>query len=157
MAPGPTLLIDAPPSREAERRYILDVVLSDWLGLDWRLRVEERPDVRISLEGDASGRCVLLPDVLFGTAAHEWLTAASLPRLPLSSVTVGPPGSVPLMAGERLPALYRSSSPPGSPVADPEADRLELDVFGSAFFMLTRYEEIVVSDRDRYGRFPASS
>ena len=28
---------------------------------------------RLSLDGDASGRCVLLPDVLFGTAAHEWL------------------------------------------------------------------------------------
>jgi hypothetical protein len=157
VAPCPTLLIDAPPSREAERRYILDIVLSDWLGLDWRLRVDERPDVRISLDGDASGRCVLLPDVLFGTAAHEWLTAASLPRPPLSSVTVGPAGAGPLRAGERLPALYGSSSPAASPGADPGADRLEVDVFGSAFFMLTRYEEVVISDRDRYGRFPASS
>jgi hypothetical protein len=155
--PPPTLLIDAPPSREAERRYIFDIVLSDWLGLDWRLRVDERPDVRISLDGDASGRCVLLPDVLFGTAAHEWLTAASLPRPPLSSVTVGPAGAGPLRAGERLPALYGSSSPAASPGADPGADRLEVDVFGSAFFMLTRYEEVVISDRDRYGRFPASS
>jgi hypothetical protein len=157
VAPCPTLLIDAPPGREPERRYIFDVVLSDWLGLDWQLRVEERPDVRISLDGDALGRCVLLPDVLLGTPAHEWLTAASLPRPPLSSVEVGPAGSGPLTASERLPALYRSPSTPASPVADPEADRLELDVFGSAFFMLTRYEEIVVSDRDRYGRFPASS
>jgi hypothetical protein len=32
-----------------------------------------------------------------------------------------------------------------------------LDVFGSAFFMLTRYEEIAVGERDRFGRFPASS
>jgi hypothetical protein len=157
VAPRPTLLIDAPPSREAERRYILDIVLSDWLGLDWRLRVDERPDVRISLDGDASGRCVLLPDVLFGTAAHEWLTAASLPRPPLSSVTVGPAGAGPLRAGERLPALYGSSSPAASLGADPGADRLEVDVFGSAFFMLTRYEEVVIPDRDRYGRFPASS
>jgi Family of unknown function (DUF7033) len=157
VAPRPTLLIDAPPGREPERRYILDVVLCDWLGLDWQLRVEGRPDVRIRLEGDASGRCVLLPDVLFGTPAHEWLTAASLPRPALSTVTVGPAGAGPLTAGERLAALYRSSSPPAAPVVDPEAQRLELDVFGSAFFMLTRYEEIVVSDRDRYGRFPASA
>jgi uncharacterized protein DUF7033 len=157
VAPRPTLLIDAPPGREPERRYILDVVLCDWLGLDWRLRVEERPDVRICLDGDASGRCVLLPDVLFGAPAHEWLTAASLPTPPLSSVTVGAAGSGPLRAGERLPTLYGSSSAAASPIADPDADRLEVDIFGSAFFMLTRYEEIVVSDRDRYGRFSASS
>jgi hypothetical protein len=157
VAPRPTLLIDAPPGREPERRYILDVVLCDWLGLDWRLRVEERPDVRIRLDGDASGRCVQLPDVLFGAPAHEWLTAGSLPTPPLSSVTVKAAGSGPLRAGERVPTLYGSSSPAASPIADPDADRLEVDIFGSAFFMLTRYEEIVVSDRDRYGRFSASS
>ena len=30
-------------------------------------------------------------------------------------------------------------------------------MFGSAFFMLTRYEELVVADRDQYGRFPAAA
>jgi hypothetical protein len=157
VAGRPTLLIDAPPGREPERRYILGVVLSDWLGLDWRLRVEERTDVAIRLDGDASGRCVVVPDVLFATAPDAWLTAASLPHPPLPSVTVepGPPG--PLRAGERLPVLYGATSPAARPVAEAQADRLEVDVFGSAFFMLTRYEEIVVCDRDRYGRFAASS
>jgi Family of unknown function (DUF7033) len=31
------------------------------------------------------------------------------------------------------------------------------DLFGSAFFMLTRYEEAVLPDRDEHGRFPAVS
>ena len=30
-----------------------------------------------------------------------------------------------------------------------------LDIFGSAFFMLTRYEEMVITERDTHGRFPA--
>ena len=157
VAPPPTLLIDAPSGREPERRYILEVVLSDWLGLDFRLHLEERTDVRIRLEGEAPRRCVLVPDVLFVTAREKWLTAASLPRPPLPSFTVAPPGSGPLVAGERLPVLYGASPPAASPVVDPQVDRLEVDVFGSAFFMLTRYEEVVVPDRDRYGRFPASS
>ena len=70
-----------------------------------------------------------LPDVLFATRREDWLTPRSLP----SVRTV-----------EGLPVLY------GSPQA-------EVDVFGSAFFMLTRYEELVIADRDRYGRFPAAS
>ncbi|MET0322187.1 MAG: polysaccharide deacetylase family protein [Duganella sp.] len=35
--------------------------------------------------------------------------------------------------------------------------RLHLDVVGSIFFMLSRYEEVVRSDRDQYGRFPAAA
>jgi len=159
VAQRPTLLIDAPPGREHERRYIFDVVLSDWLGLDWRLHLEDRRDVRIRLEGEGegAGRCVLLPDVLFGTADERWLTAGSLPRLPLSSLTVGPSGAGALAPGERLPILYGASPSALSTGAELQAERIEVDVFGAAFFMLTRYEELVLPGRDQYGRFPASS
>ena len=155
-APLVTLLVQAPPGYEAERRYVLDVVLSDWLGLDWRLRTEERSDVRIGLEGEPSGPSVVLPDVLFATSPDEWLTAASLPSMPLASGTVAD-GLGALARGGRMPVLY--GSPTAGPLlsSDPHGARLEVDVFGSAFFMLSRYEEVVVADRDRYGRFPASS
>ena len=112
-----TLLVEAPARYEAERRYILDVLLKDWLGLDWELRPADRSVVRIALAGDLDGESVTLPDVLFATPPDEWLTEASLPT----------------------------------------ASALEEDVLGAAFFMLTRYEELVVADRDRYGRFPAAS
>ena len=112
-----TLLVEAPARYEAERRYILDVLLKDWLGLDWELRPADRSDVRIALAEDLDGESVTLPDVLFATPPDEWLTEASLPT----------------------------------------ASALEEDVLGAAFFMLTRYEELVVADRDQYGRFPAAS
>ena len=35
--------------------------------------------------------------------------------------------------------------------------QLGLDIFGSVFFMITRYEEVVKSDRDEYDRFPAAA
>jgi hypothetical protein len=34
---------------------------------------------------------------------------------------------------------------------------LAIDVFGSAFYLLTRYEEVVQGSRDRHERFPASA
>ena len=34
---------------------------------------------------------------------------------------------------------------------------MTVDVLGSIFFLLTRYEEIVIGTRDRHGRFPASA
>ena len=48
-----TLLVEAPTAYEPERRYILDVVLRDWLGLDCELRTVDRDDVRIAVDGGA--------------------------------------------------------------------------------------------------------
>jgi hypothetical protein len=112
-----TLLVETPPGYEPERRYILDVVLTDWLGLGYELRTAERAGVRIALAEEPDGAEVHLPDVLFGTPPEQWLTEASLPTLAA----------------------------------------LEQDVFGTAFYMLTRYEELGRPDRDAYGRFPAAA
>ena len=46
-----TLLVEAPTAYEPERRYIVDVVLRDWLGLDCELRTVDRHDVRIATHG----------------------------------------------------------------------------------------------------------
>lgn len=120
-----TLLVEAPPTYEAERRYILDVVLGDWLGLDLELRAAERGDWRISRDGAE----VVLPDVLFATPEAEWLTPASLPAV---------------RTVDGLPVLYTDAAGSG------------VDLLGSAFFMLTRYEELALPDRDEHGRFPAA-
>ena len=75
---------------------------------------------------EPDGRSVVLPDVLFATPREDWLTARSLPSVRMA---------------EGLPVLYGSAQD-------------EVDVFGSAFFMLTRYEELVVADRDRLRALP---
>jgi Family of unknown function (DUF7033) len=126
-----TLLVEAPARYEPERRYVLDVVLRDWLGLEWELRAADRDDVRITLAGEPGDQGVLVPDVLFATAPEDWLTEASLPTV---------------CTLDRLPIIY------GAPAPDP--DRLAVDVFGAAFFMLTRYEELAVAERDEHDRFP---
>jgi hypothetical protein len=131
-----TLLVEAPAAYEPERRYILGVVLGDWLGLDWELRGADRDEVRIGLAEDPDGPSVLVPDVLFATRPEDWLTIASLPVV---------------RSANGLPILY------GAAPAQPGPQRLEVDVFGSAFFMLTRYEELVVDERDGFGRFAAAS
>ena len=159
--PGPvgTLVVKASPARHEERRYILDVVLSEWLGLDWRLAVEDRDDVRIELDGGTGTAGVTLPDVLLRTPRTQWLTPASLPRSPLPRVPVGPRAAGPLRGADLLPVLYghRGDGPSSLLTHDGDDVHLQVDLFGSAFFMLTRYEELLDSPRDRHGRFPASS
>jgi peptidoglycan/xylan/chitin deacetylase (PgdA/CDA1 family) len=152
-----TLEVEAPGSYEPERRYILDVMLGDRLRLDWRLHLRDRPDVRIALAADPT-RCVLVPDVLFATPPTEWLTPAALPSRPLAWCEVAEQGRpAPLASRQRLPVLYGAHAPTALIVHRPGGVELTVDVFGGAFFMLSRYEELVVPARDLHGRFAAAS
>jgi hypothetical protein len=153
-----TLIVHAPSSYPAERRYVLDVVLADWLGLAWRLETHERPEVRVTLAGDGERTELTMPDLLFGTDPSRWLSVGSLPAAPVPRIRVGDVGSEIFSPDERLPAIYRGDpEPPRLVEVERGRVRLQVDVFGSVFFMLSRYEEVVRTDgRDRYDRFPAS-
>jgi hypothetical protein len=147
-----TLEVEAPESYEPERRYILDMMLGERLGLDWRLRLGERSDVRIAIAADPTS-CVVVPDVLFDTPPTQWLTAAAMPARPLAwrEAPEGP------ASGQRLPVLYGAHEPTALIVPRSGGVELTVDVFGGAFFMLSRYEELVMPARDGHGRFAATS
>jgi hypothetical protein len=152
---GPRFLIRASDAWEVERRYILDVVIREWLGFDFELDLEARSDVAVRLLGDPEDRELSTPDVLLATPSASWLTEAALPRSPL--VTARVPAVAPTDRAE-LPVLY------GAPATDghawdttPTGIRLGVDILGSAFFLITRYEEIVRPARDEHGRFPADA
>ena len=152
-----TLVVRAPARYAAERRWVLDVVLGEWLGLHWRLEEHPHPDVRIGCTGD--DRAVVLPDTLFATSQARWLTPAALPELPLARRPVGEAGAGVLDANERLVVLYGPPGPEDAPLAvrDGRGVRLDVDVCVGAFLLITRYEEALPGERDRYGRFPAAS
>jgi hypothetical protein len=149
-----TLVVRAPTSRSAERRYVLDVVLTEWLGLDYELQTREGPGVSILSAGDPEHLEIALPDALFGCPDEDWLSERSMPVQPLQRLDAGPdaPGGAP------LPVIFGEAAAAG-PMWRRTATGLEsqIDLLGSVFFCLTRYEEMVRSDRDRHARFPASA
>ncbi|KAF0279732.1 MarR family transcriptional regulator [Spiribacter aquaticus] len=146
-----TLTVQTPDTRALERDYILGVLLGEFLGLPWRRVPSERRDVRISLEG-AHGE-LRLPDELLSVPADDWLTVASMPLRPLvqwdtrdlaDDITLVE-SVLPVIYGDREPGVKREN----------ESIALPVDIFGSAFFMLSRYEELVTPDRDEHDRFAA--
>jgi hypothetical protein len=134
----PSLVVRHPPGYEPERRYAYEVVLREFLGLDATFVREDRHDVELALAGDETGVAVRVEDVLFATPATDWLTSASLPSEPLARCSEVDPL-------QPLPVLYGAATTDG------------IDVFGSVFFLLTRYEELVGEVRDAHERFPASA
>ena len=141
-----------------ERRWIAEVLLKEFLGLDFELVANTDLDDEIVIVGDAPSVRLILPDVLFRTPESDLLSDAALPGTPLDlwDVSETPIGAT--LAGPALPVLYGSRLSNGSYYSkSPAGIELGIDVFGSAFFMLARLEELVKPDRDHYERFPAAA
>lgn len=153
------LVIRAPEGYEPERRYVLNLVLDEWLGLPFVLETAPEPQVSICMAGDRSDRTLVMPDALFGTPSEDWLTEHCLPRRPLAHVR--PPLEDPAGWPGRdipIPLIFGKVATNG-PAWRATADGLDLsvDVFGSAFFLLSRLEETIQTERDEHDRFPVTA
>lgn len=147
------LHIYCPPCYTQEREYIMSVMFDEFLGLPYQFFEHNERDIRIVLHGDPceeTAKELLITEVLLQSPKTRWLTESSLPATPLDQFES--PGSA------ALPVIYGRRLQNGHYVNKSDA-RIELgiDVFGSIFFMLTRYEELVKADRDERARFPASA
>ena len=149
------LLIRHPLNYGPERAYILDVMCGEFLGLEFASIPEARNDVSISFPD--TGAELLVADVLFHTSETDWLKPQSLPALPLDQWQLPEDIAESARIGSgSLPVIFGRPSGSGSFIAQrDDAIDLGLDIFGSAFLMLTRYEEACLAVRDEFNRFPA--
>jgi hypothetical protein len=160
------LTVKTPRSNLNERRYIIDLLMKEWLGLEYRLVPKGEDFTRIFLDG--SDKSLIMPDIFFSTKG-EWLSEASLPPVPLTRIRWEEKPVNDLLVNKLLPIIYGSNEPPQLGQEDNWHCRqpylwqtddtlyLGIDVFGSAFFMLTRCEEYIIQERDLYGRFPVEA
>jgi hypothetical protein len=149
------LIVSAPDSYLPEREYIFSVILKDfWIGLHYPKN--RRHGCLIS---DQDKKCrLIIPDGLFAIPKDKWLTKESLPKQPLeiwephtmgfsNSIRLTP---VPVIYGAHKMKLMKADDH----LCNDQEIRLPIDIFGSSFFMLTRYEEYVKPKRDQHDRFP---
>lgn len=144
------LLVEQPAIRVPERSYAISVLLGDFLGLPFELVLHDRNDVRITVAGHDDHE-LWIPDLFLSAADARWLQPASLPTLPLKTRVLenGSP---------HLPVLFASDRSFEEPRGGGTSVHLDVDVFGSCFFLLSRYEEAVsLDDLDRHQRFPLKS
>lgn len=149
------LFIEHPPAFQSERAYILAVLLEDFLGLNIQLKKLERVDVRITA---SDGKELFLADELFSIASDKWLRPSSLPQKPLKTWDVLTSTLRANLLNPQVPIIYGKDpkSPGFFKTTDKRID-LGLDIFGSCFFMLTRYEELVKTNGEQQARFPAAA
>ena len=143
------ITIEHPASCLAEREYIFHVLLHEILGLQYTTSITETQDVVIS----SGGKSLVINDSFFPLAEANWLQPESLPPQPLLSWDSN---SVELninLVDTIVPVIY------GTPVIKVEENicNIGIDIFGSSFFMLSRYEEAVLPDLDKHDRFSATA
>ncbi len=146
MKTPPTFVISTSEACQSEKDYVLRWLFEEVWGADYRLVIGPAPSTpamwSIELAG-AEGR-LTLPDLFFHKASENWLSPLHLPKLPLPEVR--------FTGQDPVPALFGISSPAELPGATSLS--LSMDVFGSLFFLISRYEEAVLDERDSHGRFP---
>lgn len=148
------LTVYVPASRDPEHRWIVKTILSTYLGLDISIRPHDNDTIIIT---DGDERLTLtLPSILLTTNPTTWSASSAVPQRVAHWIDQT---QLPWDAPQKhvaIPALYAKDDP-ASPQLEDGSIYLPWDLFGSAFFMLTRLEEILLDDADEHGRFPASA
>jgi hypothetical protein len=150
--------ISHPATYLPERRYIFDVIVGEFLALDHHLEIHKDKNVRVSLLSDNVGTSLVISDIFFQTTENEWLTTSALPKQPLQIWKLPPSLASIQVTSRSLPVIFGESLDAASLEYYQENEsgaHLGLDVFGSAFLLLTGYEELAKDDRDEHDRFPA--
>ena len=136
-----------------EQIYIFDIILNKFLGINFEVEVYDEDFIEITKTGKIKNFSKLTLDAsFFHKVKKGWLKIESLPDSPMKTWDPLEDRINANLIKPRIPVLY------GSPGIIKNYDHLHLnlDIFGSIFFMLTRYEEIVVDERDQHDRFTAN-
>jgi len=143
------LQVTGPAACIPEQKWIIDLLLKRFLGLSFSLEATDNPCFRLEL----AGRTLELASDFFAAAEKGWLKQESLPHSPLPVYDTSILDLRINLTESRVPVIYGSA---GSQIEEGHIS-LEMDIFGSAFFMLSRYEEAVKKNRDRRNRFPVTA
>lgn len=150
------IVVDMPDSYRNERSYVLDFIMNQVLGVDYEVvfRTNDSvPVVRIILPNN----CTLqLDDILFQTPEKEWLASHVIPESPLPTVLVEDKISA-LLSDSELPIMFAGAEMnrhgrPWKRNSD-SGIKINFDLLGAVFFMLTRYEEVAAPTFDYHDRY----
>jgi len=124
-----------------EREYIVEIFFKNYLGVDYEIHKESRPEYKIILENN---NVLVIKDHFF-IKQHEDIDYINLKNIPEKAMYMKniflPEKDIPVIFGDGLLKICDNKIICG------------IDIFSSAFFMLTRWEEITNHNRDKHNRF----
>ncbi len=129
--------------------WILSVIFGEFFGIEYIARPSTEKGYCLQL----NGKRLDIVDSLFPQLPDRWLVDEPLVKIPLALWDTSKSGLSISLTDPLLPVVF------GAPKIDVEPNRIDchIDIFGTAFYFLSRYEEMVINERDKYDRFPATA
>lgn len=146
------LKLTVPSDFSPERKYIIKVIFQEYLGLDYSLETEESLKKYIIILPNQSR--VEIIDGFFSNIniETEYLKEEYIPKkIEFSNNNYTIENDIPIIFGN---GLLKKEQIAGT---NNKLITCHIDIFASSFYMLTRWEEHVIKDRDEHDRFPYSS
>ena len=132
-----------PNSNIQERKYIINVIFNDFLGLSYKINIGKSDDYEIVLSNNNK---LIIEDSFFSLHNSDlsYLTLKNIPKDILFTENK-------FTTENNIPVIYGSSKLKisGNKII------CGIDIFASSFFMLTRWEEYANKKRDEHNRFSA--
>jgi hypothetical protein len=138
------IVITIPNNNLCERKYILNVIFSEFLGLEYKVEAKDIAFYEISYKENL----LIIKDYFFNLFKDE-LSYLHQRNIPQSVKYMNNPfenGDIVVLFGD---SKFTFEDKVKKEIV------CSVDIFASAFFMLTRWEEFVNRCRDEHGRFPA--
>lgn len=138
------MTITIPNNNIKERKYILEIMFNEFLGLDYKICIEDHcSSWIIELENNNT---LIIEDHFFSKFPSN-LEYLNINNLPIQIKYTANK----FITENDIPIIYGSSS---LNILD-KSVICGMDIFASCFFMLTRWEEYVNKNRDEHNRFSA--
>ena len=137
------ITISIPDNNTMERKYIIDIIFGEFLGLKYQLERGGENNYHIDLN---NGNTLIIEDNFFNKfpVDLEYLQEKNIPdKIEFIDNEFLPEKNLPLIYGSEK--LIKKS----------KSIICGIDIFASSFFMLTRWEEYINKTRDNHNRFPA--
>ena len=140
------LKVSIPNNNILERKYIIDIILNEFLGLKYSLEInDDIINTDIILE---NGNVLIVEDHFFNKfkTEKEYLELSNIPSdIEFLSSDLILLLEIPIIFGKNNLKVSENKIVCG------------LDIFASSFYMLTRWEEYVIKERDHHNRFSSKS
>ena len=142
--------IALPNNRKSEAEWICNFIFGEYLGLPYGICEGSSEEFFILYQN----RKISLPNIFLNKPTNSWLSKTTLPKLPLKYWDISSSGLQSRLLDKNIPILFGDSDF----ILDKFGNgKINLDIFGSVFFILSRYEELIVTNRDKHDRFPATA
>lgn len=145
--------IVAPNTHKEEIRYLCETIFKDFLGIEYNLFFEKRGNYKISF----NDKYFILENVLFKNY-ENYLVSESIPK------EIDYIEETPIIYGKNYWEIISDNNTIEEKncykkikVGINENIYCGLDIFGSIFFMLSRFEEFLISSYDQFNRVPSQN